>query len=189
MPSDSQDRTAGSDRPVGSVADEAARLADAVAAWSTGRSHGQPPDGEASGDDGDDRTRPGGTAYDRERGGGRRAGDGAAADDRCPECGQPRAGRDPVCRICPICQGIALLRSVRPETVDRLADLAAAVADSLRAVAEAGRDEQPSSAGRPGATPTQDIRVDDEEGDGPDEAGDPDDGDDVGDDRPEGARA
>ena len=36
--------------------------------------------------------------------------------------------------MCPICQGIALLRTVRPETVDRLADLAGAVAATLREV-------------------------------------------------------
>jgi hypothetical protein len=41
--------------------------------------------------------------------------------------------------VCPICQGIALLRAVRPETVDRLADLAGALAATLRDVAASGR--------------------------------------------------
>ncbi len=48
-------------------------------------------------------------------------------------------GRSISCQVCPICQGIALLRAVRPETVDRLADLAGAVAATLRDVAASGR--------------------------------------------------
>jgi hypothetical protein len=48
-------------------------------------------------------------------------------------------GRSISCQVCPICQGIALLRAVRPETVDRLADLAGALAATLRDVAASGR--------------------------------------------------
>src|SRR3954468_14800512 len=41
---------------------------------------------------------------------------------RCGHCGaETGVGRAVSCQVCPICQGIALLRTVRPETVDRLA--------------------------------------------------------------------
>jgi hypothetical protein len=75
------------------------------------------------------------------------------------------------CRLCPLCRGIAVLRSVRPETVDLLADLAISVAASLREVAMRSRaSDSPSSArSNPGAqppdagrAPVQDIPVDDE---------------------------
>jgi len=66
-----------------------------------------------------------------------------------------------------LCQGIALLRSVRPETVDRLADFASAVAATLKDMATQSRSSDPGSGsgqgpGSPsdGAT-VQDIRVDD----------------------------
>lgn len=67
------------------------------------------------------------------------------ADRRTPEvcanCGAARGvGRSASCQVCPVCQGIALLRAVRPETIDRLADLAGWVAASLRDVAEHQRD-------------------------------------------------
>ena len=62
-------------------------------------------------------------------------------------------GRAVSCQVCPICQGIALLRTVRPETVDRLADLAGAVAATLRDVAaQSGRRARagdPADGGRP----------------------------------------
>jgi hypothetical protein len=73
--------------------------------------------------------------------------DGSAAEEeprseasygvgRCGHCGaETGVGRTVSCQVCPICQGIALLRTVRPETVDRLADVAGAVAATLREVA------------------------------------------------------
>jgi hypothetical protein len=55
---------------------------------------------------------------------------------RCEQCGATTGvGQAVSCHVCPICQGIALLRTVRPETVDRLADLAGSVAATLREVA------------------------------------------------------
>jgi hypothetical protein len=61
-------------------------------------------------------------------------------------------GRSISCQVCPICQGIALLRAVRPETVDRLADLAGALAATLRDVAASGRTAGGEHRGRPGST-------------------------------------
>lgn len=102
---------------------------------------------------------------------------GAPGDGACAMCGtrpSERAGDDggSACRICPLCRGISVLRSVRPETVDLLADLAMSVAASLRDVAMWSRTADPSSQGRAGSAsaasaeadraPVQDIPVDDE---------------------------
>jgi hypothetical protein len=54
----------------------------------------------------------------------------------------PRAHAGPECRICPFCRGIAYLREVDPQAVERLtgavAELAGAVRDLLGAGAGAG---------------------------------------------------
>ena len=87
-------------------------------------------------------------------------------------CGGERNGTPVACRLCPLCQGIALLRSVRPETVDRMADFASAVAASLRDMATQARASRPtpSTAGPASKSPSdsgratvQDIHVDDED--------------------------
>jgi hypothetical protein len=71
----------------------------------------------------------------------------------CPDCGGPRDGAPVACRLCPICQGISLMRSVRPETVDLLADLALAVAATLRDVASRSRaSDQASARPAPGSS-------------------------------------
>jgi len=97
----------------------------------------------------------------------------APSDGTCSACGGERGGAPVACRLCPICQGIALLRSVRPETVDRLADFASAVAASLRDMATQARASAPTpstaraASGRPpegGRNSVQDIPVDDEDG-------------------------
>ena len=89
-----------------------------------------------------------------------------------PSGGNIAAGGDMSqnCRICPLCRGIAMLRSVRPETVDMLADLATSVAVSLRDVAMRSRASDSASSAGPtsgahpdaGRAPVQDIPVDDE---------------------------
>ena len=85
----------------------------------------------------------------------------------CTACGGVNDGTPVACKLCPLCQGIALLRSVRPETVDRLADFASAVAATLRDMATQSRSsgrgpESGSGPGMPSDGPmVQDIRVDD----------------------------
>lgn len=44
----------------------------------------------------------------------------------------------PDCRRCPVCQGIAAVRRVRPEAVERLADVLSDVATALRDTREMG---------------------------------------------------
>jgi hypothetical protein len=117
-----------------------------------------------------------GYAEQGERAEGERPG---TADDfpagACSLCGADADDTPSTCRLCPLCKGIALLRSVRPETVDLLADLALSVAASLRDVAKRSRasDHGPSAHGSsgpstPGSTSradrssVQDISVDDE---------------------------
>jgi hypothetical protein len=88
----------------------------------------------------------------------------------CSECGGERGDTPETCRLCPLCRGIALLRTVRPETVDLLADLALSLAASLRDVAMRSRASDPASSARPASgsppeadrTTVQDIPVDDE---------------------------
>lgn len=114
--------------PVGSVAEEAAKLFEAFSSWTA--SGAPEPEPEA----------PAGHEPGPEVGGG----DGDDHPDRtCGSCGSNQdIGRAASCQVCPLCRGIALLRQVRPETVDRLADLAAAVSDSLRATAAHRRKRQ-----------------------------------------------
>ncbi len=46
--------------------------------------------------------------------------------------GQHLATEATECQVCPICQGVAALRHVRPETVEHLLDAAASVVAALR---------------------------------------------------------
>lgn len=92
------------------------------------------------------------------------------SEGACSACGGHSGGTPVACQLCPLCQGIAFLRSVRPETVDRLADLASAVATTLRDVATQSRSSGPPTNGPGSGGPSgggrakvQDIHVDDED--------------------------
>jgi len=130
--------------PVGSVAEEAARLVEAFAAWSGTHAAAD----RARADDG--------------------APEGSGQGRQCPTCGaQAGVGQAASCGVCPVCQGIAWLRTVRPETLDRLADLAGALTDTLREVAREvarGRPQGGTAGGahHPGAS-VQDIPVADDD--------------------------
>jgi hypothetical protein len=150
------------ERPaVGTVAEEAARLLDALGGWATsaqagyaaGSAHAAPTAGAD------------GTAAE-----GAHAGDTGSTGPRCESCGAENGvGQAVTCQLCPVCQGIGLLRSVRPETVDRLADLAGALAATLRDIAGQRRaaGDATSPRGKPSpASRVQDIAVDDEDAPG-----------------------
>src|SRR5689334_21218245 len=129
-------------RRVGTVAEEAARLVDAYASWS--ESARQSPDGPAEEGESQYAGSPGAAGCTGSPG-------SAAGDQRCAACGaETGAGRAVTCGVCPLCQGLALLRAVRPETVDRLADLAAAVTATLRDVAAQTRAQRPPDGHRAG---------------------------------------
>jgi hypothetical protein len=175
--------------PVGSVAEETARLVEALGGWAEGLRAQHADDGAAH-------TAPTGRP-DREPGptdpgpsdeepsdagpsdgepahagptdaGPSDGGAGAGTTARCEHCGvSSRAGEALACRLCPVCQGIALLRTVRPETVERLADVAAALSGALRDIA-ADRFGQPPPAPHPPpprGQRVQDIVVGDEDDD------------------------
>ena len=152
----------------GTVADEAARLIEALGAWATSASptartttagttsapraadDGQGPTAHGTG--------PGASPYDDpaasppDDAGTAGRGEDPDGSARCEHCGAGTGvGRSISCQVCPICQGIALLRAVRPETVDRLADLAGALAATLRDVAASGRTTDGDHR-RPGST-------------------------------------
>ncbi len=141
-------------RPVGSVAEETARLLDALLAGSaTAGAPADPASAPPPSADGSNA--------------------GAAADhphEVCATCGQSTGAHATasfgapadVCHLCPICQLLRVVRSVRPETVDRLADLAAAVTDTLRDLA-ASRWAESGASSEQRRTTVQDIRVDDDE--------------------------
>ena len=184
--------------PIGTVAQEAARLIEDMATMArltysrgsdTGRYPGEPADGPVRPDpqgeavpkqdqmgqdhEGQDHQGPDQEGEDHQP---QDPGTtGRPADDACSQCGADRAdttgeGLSSNCTFCPLCRGIGLLRSVRPETVDLLADLAMSVAASLREVALWSRasDTRPPAAPASGGpadadrAPVQDIPVDDE---------------------------
>lgn len=178
---------------IGTVAQEAARLIEDMATMArssyiqgrdAGAYAGEPAEGPVSPDgshvtdraaDGEAR---GSETGPSETGGSEAGGAGVAhgpSEDACSMCGSERqsARRDSTpstCRICPLCRGVALLGSVRPETVDMLADLAMSVASTLRDAAKRSRAADPASTARSGSggspdpdrSPVQDIPVDDE---------------------------
>lgn len=147
---------------IGTVAEEAARLISAMAAMAgSSEDANQNPNR----DDPSQRSSPyaGGPAQEPT------PPEAEHASRVCSACGAESNGTPVACRLCPLCQGIALLRSVRPETVDRLADFASAMAASLRDLATQSRASGPASeagsrSGRPsGHATVQDIPVDDED--------------------------
>lgn len=72
---------------------------------------------------------------------------------------QRSAGPVPTtCGVCPVCTGIALLRDVRPETVEHLLDAAASVVAAVRSAVRA--PSAPSDGARPGGVQHIDVRED-----------------------------
>lgn len=71
---------------------------------------------------------------------------GVPADEQPAPCHHPPVGEATVCALCPVCQGIALVRSLQPEALDALANLAAVAAATLRDLARAAAQEAASPA-------------------------------------------
>lgn len=139
---------------VGSVAEEAARLVDLLSqrGWpgSSGMPSGAPrsnghaprhgadaPDGHHPDTNGGDEQRP----------------DGAGApghDGAAHGAGEPVSGREctcggttpAACRVCPVCQLIAFIQQVNPDTIDRVADFVGFAATALRDLATAQRERR-----------------------------------------------
>lgn len=166
---------------VGTVAEEAAKLVEALGglaqsvASQSGHGSTPSPDGftaegyaDEPGSPASAGSQPGSSSSAGSQPGGRHTeSPGGAASaapqvgSRCEHCGAANGtGQAVACQLCPVCQGIALLRAVRPETVDRLADLAGALSSALREVAADRRGSRgaPTSGQR-----VQDINVDDDD--------------------------
>lgn len=112
---------------LGTVAEEAAKLVAAFGAASAAAASASPgpsPPGEPVSGESDQQGSP-------PVGAGPRTDEGSCRH-------QATASQPIACALCPVCQLIALLRTVRPETVDRLADLAAAATTALRDIASSG---------------------------------------------------
>ena len=59
------------------------------------------------------------------------------------EAAPPTAGHDPACTWCPLCRSVAVLRSLSPETLVRLADLAGVAASVLTDLARSRAGSPP----------------------------------------------
>lgn len=118
----------------GTVAEEAAKLLEALGAWA------RAPHGAAAGDP----TAAG--AWSAEQ---LRAMFGHDAEHA--DAGPGISDGSPACRLCPVCQLIAVLRQARPETFAHLLEASAALTAALRSVvehAEAARGNRPSGVQR-----------------------------------------
>ena len=86
----------------------------------------------------------------------------AAVEDWARTRGEAGAAAHPgpgsaTCGVCPVCSGIALLRDVRPETVEHLLDAAASVVAAVRSAVLPPDDGRPSE-GRSGGVEHIDVR-------------------------------
>ena len=116
------------DEQVGSVADEAAKLLESL------RRSAETPGADA------DAHGPG-APHEGE--------DPASASER--EHRAPGSGaHDPFCTWCPLCRTAEVMRSLSPETITRLADLATLAATVLTDFASTRTTADPSDAGRSG---------------------------------------
>jgi hypothetical protein len=123
--------------PVGSVAEETARLLDALLTGSADAPETEEPVYQAA----------------------------QVSPEPCPTCGHVAGSThtdepsDEVCHLCPVCQLLRVVRTVRPETLDRLADLAAAVTDTLRDVAATRWRESGATPPRRARPEVEDILI------------------------------
>jgi hypothetical protein len=163
---------------IGTVAQEAARLIEDMAAMARSAQTRSEDPGPYAGEPAAEPVSPeapqaAGRAGDAEAGNaeaGNAEAKGHPSTGACSQCGAQRDDTPETCKLCPLCRGISLFRSVRPETVDLLADLAQSVAAGLRDVAMRSRASDPPSSATPapGGPPegdratVQDIPVDDE---------------------------
>lgn len=70
------------------------------------------------------------------------------ADDESSEGAAPAVGSAVCCRVCPVCQLLALVRDARPEAFDHLADAVGSLTLALRAALE-GHTEARAADPRP----------------------------------------
>jgi hypothetical protein len=148
--------SAATGEPVGTAAEEAARLLDSLGGWFDARTGtaAQPP---------------------------HQPGDSAAQDPSGSAAQDPSgsAAHDPTCRACPLCRGVAYLQQAHPDVLTHLAGAAQHLVAALRSLAEppadgagaapdgAGPDGSGAAPGAPGpsadpdpARPSRAVRID-----------------------------
>lgn len=122
------------DEQVGSVADEAAKLLESLRRSAETATATAPGAAHADADADTDEPR------------GRREGEREARRDGEPLASEA-GGHDPFCTWCPLCRTAEVVRSLSPETITRLADLATLAATVLADFASARAADAPSDAG------------------------------------------
>jgi hypothetical protein len=147
------------DEQVGSVADEAGRLLESLrrtAAESAARESVGHDDADAEG------RAPAAGSRSGSGSAGAAAAGAAAAGAGAPEGGMPAGGpdgsrHDPSCTWCPLCRGAAVVRSLSPETLAKLADLATLAATVLTDLASSRPAGGPPASGpdEPAAGPAR----------------------------------
>ncbi len=135
------------DEQVGSVADEAGRLLESLrrsAAEAAPR-----PESDHGPDAGGSPPAPGSPAAEAPSGG---------MPGAAPASGADASGHDPFCTWCPLCRGAAVVRSLSPETLTKLADLATLAASVLTDLAGSrpGADSPASDPDHPATRQTAD---------------------------------
>jgi hypothetical protein len=76
------------------------------------------------------------------------AGEGASHDSNHGQHECTCGGRTPAaCKVCPVCQLIAFVQNVSPDTIEKVADLVGFAATALRDVATAQRERQARTEG------------------------------------------
>lgn len=135
------------DEQVGSVADEAGRLLESLrrsAAESAAH------DVEEDGEDGRDAAGPGSAPGSAGVGASPGGMPGAAPEGGSPGAGPDGAAHDPLCTWCPLCRGAAVVRSLSPQTLAKLADLATLAATVFTDLASSrAASGSPASEGEP----------------------------------------
>ena len=134
------------DEQVGSVADEATRLLESLRRSAEAAAQSATSDPPAADPSGGDRASDAGAH-------------GAAPSATAAEPGP--AAHDPFCTWCPLCRGAAVVRSLSPETLARLADLAALAATVLTDLASSR-----TAGGQPSSEQAPDAQTDDATADG-----------------------
>ncbi len=131
--------------PVGSAAEEAARLVEAFQGWWTGREAADGAGADpASAPDAQPRSEPSSEP---------------PSESLDPEAGRPHPASS-TCRYCPWCRALATAQAVRPEVVEHLLSAAESVAAALRELSRdvaAARD--PSGDAAPHTAPTRTVTI------------------------------
>lgn len=143
------------DEQVGSVADEATRLLESLrrSAAEAQAAAGAPEgaDGSGAGAAGADAPA-GATASGPPAGGTASETPPPGPADAAGSGAEGGAAHDPFCTWCPLCRGAAVVRSLSPETLTRLADLATLAATVLADLAVARATQPPGEQGASAAT-------------------------------------